>query len=801
MAPTNSPQRSSTAQDLPETEIPIPEEINGLPSGELFIRLVQESPTAIFIAKPGGRIVYANKAFLNLVGYRAEKIMSGEIGWRDLRPEGFTVMDAHALEQLKLHGQCEPYAQEFTAANGQRIPVYIAATGLTRNGSGIDVAMYVTNLTDLRETEAKLRELQWLLEENIPTEKNEHIYRKTVVPDESAELVNAVGRESLTEMINDFVRLLGTNATLYDTDGNLVIGTFGSEWCGLLEEKRNKDMCVDAEHNREPDARGFCYASHWDEACSNVLTRQTEVEADCCGGIKIYAVPIRADNTIIGVICVGIGIPPTNDMRLCSIAQRYGISPQELKEYSNRYRYRPPFIQSIAKKRLDITARILGILVERYRAKLALQDIREGMDREIENRTEQLRSANEQLENEVETNIRTQKELSLRQSILEAVYDLATSPAADTGEFLGKTAEYVAQTLRAPLVSVSYTPDKQTEILAEFSNKGLNVIKNPDPGDERCMIMPERGTIQEIVSNVNIGRGIERLGRDQTVVMLGVPLCGGEGIPVGAVCVFDRNDRFFAEHEIHVVEIYARYVAHELSRRVLERQLRLAQEMRVLGQLTSGVAHEVRNPLNAIQAIMEALQLEIGENADIEPFLAHIHQQVGRLSNLMEDLLQLGRCPRNLVPVRVTVGEMLRKTVHAWLESAPPRNRTIDIVRGIDDDRQVMVDIDKMNQVFVNLIENALQHSPAQTPVTVSVWPSEGSNIVISITDQGTGLREDELQRVFEPFYSTRKHGTGLGLSIVKRLVDSHGGKIELRNNERGPGLTAEIYLPRAEES
>ncbi len=799
MAPLNSPQESSPPQDLPETEMPILEEINGLPAGELFFRLVRESPTAIFIAKPGGRIVYANKAFLNLTGYRAEKVASGEIGWRNLRPDGFTVQDAHALEQLKRHGQCEPYAEEFVGANGRRIPVYIAATGLTRNDSEIDVVMYVTDITDLRETEAKLRELQWLLEENIATEENDNSYRKTVVPDESAELVSAVGLEPLTEMVNDFVRLLGTNATIYDTEGNLVIGTFGREWCGFLQEKRNQNMCIDAEHDRQPDTRDFCFASHWEEACCKVLTGQRPLEADCHGGIKIYAVPILAENNMVGVMCAGIGIPPTNDMRLCSIAQRHGISPQELKEHSNRYRYRPPFIQSIAKKRLEITARILGIIVERHRARLALQDIREGMDREIESRTEQLRSANERLANEVEANHITQKELSLRQGILEAVYDLATSPAADTGEFLGKTAGYVAQTLRAPLVSVSYAPDKQTEILAEVSSDGLSVIQNPDSGDERCAIVPERGTIQKVVPNVKKGRDIEGLRRDETVVMLGVPLCSGEGTPLGAVCVFDRNDRVFGEREIHVVEIYARYVAHELSRRVLERQLRLAQEMRVLGQLTSGVAHEVRNPLNAIQAIMEALQLEIGGNADIEPFLAHIHQQVGRLSNLMEDLLQLGRCPRNIVPVRVTVGEMLRRTVHAWLESAPPRNRTIDIIRGIDDDRQVMVDIDRMNQVFVNLIENALQHSPAQTPVTVSVWPSEGSNVVISITDQGTGLREDELQRVFEPFYSTRKHGTGLGLSIVKRLIDSHGGKIELRNNEHGPGLTAEIYLPRAE--
>ncbi len=796
MASISPPHVTSGPTDSADTEMPVPDEIDGLSTDELIFRLIRESPTAIFIADPGGKIVYANSAFLHLVGYSARQISSGEIGWPNLRPEGFTVQDANALEQLKRCGRCRPYAQEVASSDGRRIPVYIAATSLTHDEGGNCVALYVTDLTNLTETETKLQELQWLLEENFPLEGAERSEIKTVVPDENLELVRAVGRDTLSEMINEFVRLLGTNATLYDLEGNLVIGAFGEEWCEQLAEKGEDLHCGIARPHSLLESRGDCYLSHWKDACGRVLSQRKPVQTECHGGIAIYAVPIRVEGDAVGVICVGVGMPPSNDMHLCTIAQRYGISLDELRKRANRYRYRPPFIQSVSRKRLEITARIFGIMVERYRTRVALQQIREGLNTKIEERTEQLRSTNERLRKEVETNRLTRKELSLRQSILEAVYDLATDPAADLSDFLGKTARYVAQTLHASGVAVSYSPESRTEIFAEFSEKGLKVTKTPDSEDLRCNLVPERGTVQRRVPNRCTGNGEE--GPD--AIMLGVPLCSGREGSLGAVCVFDHPNRRFEEREIHVVEIYAQYVAHELSRRMLETQLRQAQEMRVLGQLTSGVAHEVRNPLNAIQAIMEALEAETGGNADIEPFLAHIQQQVGRLSTLMEDLLQLGRCPRNLQPVRITVKDLLQKTVQSWIESASPRNRTIELVRGSDDERQVNVDIDKMNQVFINLIENALQHSPVEAPVLITVRPSEGSDIVISISDGGTGVKDEELQKVFEPFFSKRRNGTGLGLSIVKRLIESHGGKIVLHNNKAGPGLTADVYLPQAED-
>jgi signal transduction histidine kinase len=96
----------------------------------------------------------------------------------------------------------------------------------------------------------------------------------------------------------------------------------------------------------------------------------------------------------------------------------------------------------------------------------------------------------------------------------------------------------------------------------------------------------------------------------------------------------------------------------------------------------------------------------------------------------------------------------------------------------------------------VNLLQNARQHSPDDQPVRLDIDLPRPSAIRIRIIDRGPGIDPEVLPRVFEPFYTTRKAGTGLGLSIVHRIVALHGGDIKLYNNDPGPGLTAEVWLP-----
>ena len=233
------------------------------------------------------------------------------------------------------------------------------------------------------------------------------------------------------------------------------------------------------------------------------------------------------------------------------------------------------------------------------------------------------------------------------------------------------------------------------------------------------------------------------------------------------------------------------------ERKQLENQLKRSREMRVLGQVAAGVAHEVRNPLNAILAITEALFQDIGSNPDYLPYLEHIRAQVNRLSELMKDLLELGKPVRPSQLRRESLMNVLLSTVDLWSQTELSRNHPVSLKTpdGFDG-LCVLADSARLQQVFLNLLENAAQNSPEGSDVDIIVLEPEDGVIHIRVSDKGGGIPQDYAKKIFEPFFTTRRGGVGLGLSIVKHLVESMGGMATAWNNPESPGCTIEVILP-----
>jgi len=241
-----------------------------------------------------------------------------------------------------------------------------------------------------------------------------------------------------------------------------------------------------------------------------------------------------------------------------------------------------------------------------------------------------------------------------------------------------------------------------------------------------------------------------------------------------------------------------RQASSEVERRVELRtaeleQLRANQEMSLLGQFTSGVAHEVRNPLNGILAITEALNVELGDNPDYGIYINHIRDQVARLSDLMRDLLNFGKPIEKSCLQPVSVASVISDALQIWRTSSKYRERRVVFNNMIENSSGIVnADKNKLQQVFINLLENACNHSCDSSEVVISL--EDGP--VIRITDKGSGIKEEHIDKLFKPFFTTRKGGTGLGLGIVKQIIQSHGGSVQLYNNTPHPGSTAEICLP-----
>jgi two-component system NtrC family sensor kinase len=237
--------------------------------------------------------------------------------------------------------------------------------------------------------------------------------------------------------------------------------------------------------------------------------------------------------------------------------------------------------------------------------------------------------------------------------------------------------------------------------------------------------------------------------------------------------------------------------------RQLEDKLLQARKLETIGQIASGVAHEVRNPLNAILSITEALfrEKEIGDNPEFAPFILHIRTQVTRLADLMNDLLDLGK-PISAANFEVLpLLELCRETMGLWKVSGMSENRQVLIIAEQDaDDLLVRADSIKLQQVIFNLLENAGHHNPVDSTITLCLAESTSSHgmAIVQITDSGRGIPEENLPRVFDPFYSNRRGGTGLGLSLVKHFIENMGGSVRIWNNDPPPGCTAELRIPLA---
>lgn len=238
---------------------------------------------------------------------------------------------------------------------------------------------------------------------------------------------------------------------------------------------------------------------------------------------------------------------------------------------------------------------------------------------------------------------------------------------------------------------------------------------------------------------------------------------------------------------------------------VLNDITRLRRLERVRRDFVANVSHELKTPLTSIKGFVETLiEGAIGEPQEAMRFCKIIAKQVDRLQAIIEDLLSLSRIEQDVEQGHVAVKpgklmDLLQSAMHSVSRQAAEKN--IRIETSCDPEWSADFNAPLLEQVMVNLIDNAIKYSDPDRAVRLTVTPSE-SEWIIRVTDQGCGIEAAHLQRIFERFYrvdkarSRKAGGTGLGLAIVKHIVSAHGGKI-LVESQIGQGSTFSVHLPR----
>jgi signal transduction histidine kinase len=232
----------------------------------------------------------------------------------------------------------------------------------------------------------------------------------------------------------------------------------------------------------------------------------------------------------------------------------------------------------------------------------------------------------------------------------------------------------------------------------------------------------------------------------------------------------------------------------------MARRMAAFERRAATGDLLSGVAHEVRNPLAAVQAAAEALGIDAEGDPDQTLLVDIIQKQVDRLSTLMRDLLDVARPSPPSARRRESLVAFCRAALDAWSKNPARRPRVVRLHAPPGDELPVLIEPQRIEQVLVNLLDNAAEHSPGDTPIELELARRLPDLAWVRAVDRGAGVPAAGVDRMFEPFFTTRANGTGLGLTIAKSIVEDHGGRVGAWNNDPPPGLTVEFTLPLAPE-
>jgi signal transduction histidine kinase len=276
------------------------------------------------------------------------------------------------------------------------------------------------------------------------------------------------------------------------------------------------------------------------------------------------------------------------------------------------------------------------------------------------------------------------------------------------------------------------------------------------------------------------------------------------GLSLGSVVIAWRNSvraiiilglAILGAGILGMAAIFHNQHTHMLEVKALEAEVLQRERLSALGNLAAAVAHEVRNPLNAISMGLQRLKVEFHPTDDQEDY-SHLTGlmlgEVHRLNSIVEQFLSLAR-PLEIKPEELSVQDVLNE-VAALVEGEAQQSKVQIRVVASSTLPPLKADREYFRQTLLNLILNGLQAMPEGGTLTLEAKTSNG-NFLIAVTDTGTGITAENQRRIFEPYFTTKPKGTGLGLAISRRIIEAHGGTITVFS-KAGQGARFQISFP-----
>lgn len=268
---------------------------------------------------------------------------------------------------------------------------YIHARGqlfIDAAGKNVRLAGTCLDISERKQAESELKRIEWMLSAEVSSGMDGRRdpsagqgYGDLTKLNRAGLIVRSLSQETLRDITSEYLNLLETSSAIYERNGDYAFGIFSSQWCRRLD-RASRNLCgTDDNAAALASGKWLCHESCWTCCSKEAVAKQEPVDIECSGGIRLYAVPIFAGEEVVGSINFGYGSPPKDPAKLRALAELYRVDGEELVREAAAYDTRPPHIIEMAKHRLQASARLIGVLVDRQRAEEKLKRVMSDLER------------------------------------------------------------------------------------------------------------------------------------------------------------------------------------------------------------------------------------------------------------------------------------------------------------------------------------------------------------------------------------------------------------------------------------
>jgi len=685
---------------------------------------------------PQGRILEANQAAAQMLGYTQEEILKLTI--RDIDVAQTAKQIENNIEEIREKGY-KLFESQHQHKQGHLIDVEVSTTFLPQYGDQFIV--FIRDITLRKQHQANLNNIAWLLEHEdlLKSSSRKTVYGDVTELNEERTIMDSVGKEVLNALSEDIMALLDTSFAVYEKNGDYAFGSFVSEWCWLMDNS-SRNLCQTKDNREALDCgRWLCHENCWNDSAKAAMEAGGATDIGCVGGIRLYGVPIKAGNEIIGAMNIGYGNPPTDEKTLSKLTKLFNCDPEALRKAALAFKPRPPFLIEIAKKRLQSIAVQIGKTVEAAQYANQLND--------LEKRNRAL------LDHSPVCHKIVDQDFNLQYMNKSGFEMLKLIPSE---KIYGKPYpfDFFPQASRNKMI---------TEIKNVFNSGKTTTFEDlacDIEGNEVWLfhtlvpVFKKDGTIDylTVVSADTTERTKmqKRLQQSEKMEAIGL-LAGGIAHDFNNVLAGIIGFADMSLDEVQENSSIAEYIQQILK--ASSRAKNLVKQILTF----SRQSHEEKNPLYLKPILTETIQL----------LRASLPSTIEIKSKIYPDSK----------PVLGNSDKLHEVIINLCTNAAYAMNE-----KGV-------LEIELREKNILNELQGAIS----------TIEP--GLYSVISIRDDGCGMDKELISHIFEPFYTTKPvgSGTGMGLAVVIGIIQVHHGDIKVIS-EKGKGTEFVIYLPKTDK-